>query len=110
MGGNPNEKKYHDYMLAYSPVDNVKRNKYPSLLITAGLNDPRVPYWEPAKWVARLRDAQTDKAAPMLLKTDMSSGHFSASDRYKLWRNAASSLPLLPPNSAASSSCDSSEP
>jgi oligopeptidase B len=83
--GNPNEKKYYDYMLSYSPVDNVKPNKYPSLLITAGLNDPRVPYWEPAKWVARLRAAQTDRTVPMLLKTDMSSGHFSASDRYKLW-------------------------
>jgi len=65
-------------------VDNVKTNKYPSLLITAGLHDPRVPYWEPAKWVARLREKQTDKKAQLLLKTDMSSGHFSASDRYKL--------------------------
>mmetsp|Transcript_15713 Transcript_15713/g.23086 ORF Transcript_15713/g.23086 Transcript_15713/m.23086 type:complete len:756 (+) Transcript_15713:492-2759(+) len=82
--GNPNEKKYFDYMMSYSPVDNVKRNTYPSLLITAGLNDPRVPYWEPAKWVARLREAQKDNSVPMLLKTDMSSGHFSASDRYKL--------------------------
>jgi len=68
-------------------VDNVKAGlQYPSMLVTAGLHDPRVAYWEPAKWVARLRAAKAkgdSKSPPLLLKTDMASGHFSASDRYK---------------------------
>ena len=53
--GNPNEPKYYHYMLSYSPYDNVEAQAYPHILVTAGLNDPRVQYWEPAKWVARLR-------------------------------------------------------
>lgn len=86
--GNPNEEKFHDYMLKYSPYDNVHTQAYPSMLITAGLNDPRVAYWEPAKWCAKLRATKTD-ANPLLLKTDMSSGHFSASDRYKYVKETA---------------------
>ena len=58
--GNPNEKEYFDYMMAYSPYDNVKAKGYPNMLITAGLNDPRVQYWEPAKWTAKLRALKTD--------------------------------------------------
>ena len=80
--GNPNLQVYYDYMLQYDPISNVKAQKYPAMLVTAGLNDPRVAYWEPAKWVAKLREFKTD-SNPLLLKTDMSSGHFSASDRYK---------------------------
>jgi oligopeptidase B len=80
--GNPNEEKYHQYMLKYSPYDNVEKKAYPAILATAGLNDPRVPYWEPAKWVAKLRALKTDDNL-LLFKTDLSSGHFSASDRYK---------------------------
>lgn len=80
--GNPNLEKYHEYMLRYSPYENVAARAYPSMLVTAGLNDPRVAYWEPAKWVAKLRELKTDNN-PLFLKTDMSSGHFSASDRYK---------------------------
>jgi oligopeptidase B len=57
--GNPNDKTYYDYMKSYSPYDNVKAKDYPALLITAGLNDPRVSYWEPAKWTAKLRDMKT---------------------------------------------------
>lgn len=86
--GNPNEEKYFEYMLQYSPYDNVAAKAYPSMLITAGLNDPRVPYWEPAKWCAKLRALKTD-SNPLLLKTDMSSGHFSASDRYKYIKETA---------------------
>ena len=86
--GNPNEEKYYNYMLKYSPYDNVRAQNYPAMLITAGLNDPRVAYWEPAKWCAKLRTMKTD-SNPLFLKTDMSSGHFSASDRYKFIKETA---------------------
>ena len=86
--GNSNEAEFHAYMASYSPVDNVTAQPYPALLVTAGLHDPRVQYWEPAKWVARLRERNTgDK--PILLKTELDAGHFSASDRYKLLRERA---------------------
>jgi oligopeptidase B len=75
-------------MSSYSPYENVRGQEYPALLVTAGLNDPRVAYWEASKWVAKLREYKTDKN-PLLLKTDMSSGHFSASDRYKLLKEVA---------------------
>jgi len=103
--GNPNEPKYHDYILGYSPIDNVGAESsaeagseksgvqdYPALLITAGLHDPRVAYWEPAKWMATMRHTLAEAKAAgadirkeplLLLKTDLTSGHFSASDRYK---------------------------
>lgn len=80
--GNPKDKKYFDYMLSYSPYDNVERKDYPHMLVTAGLNDPRVQYWEPAKWVARLRDYKTDNNT-LLLKTNMGAGHGGASGRYE---------------------------
>ena len=80
--GNPNAAKYYEYMRSYSPMENIQQIDYPAILATAGLNDPRVAYWEPTKWVARLRDARTN-AAPLLLKMDMDTGHFSASDRYR---------------------------
>uniref|UniRef100_A0A6U4XG41 Prolyl endopeptidase n=1 Tax=Hemiselmis andersenii TaxID=464988 RepID=A0A6U4XG41_HEMAN len=86
--GNPNEDRYHDYMMSYSPVDNVGPKDYPAIMVTAGLNDPRVAYWEPSKWVARIRDQRTNKRA-LLLKVDMSSGHFSASDRYRHMRESS---------------------
>ncbi len=79
--GNPNEKKYFDYMLSYSPYDNVEAKAYPHLLVTAGLNDPRVQYWEPAKWTAKLRATKTDDHR-LLLKTNMGAGHGGASGRY----------------------------
>ncbi|UCE25949.1 MAG: S9 family peptidase [Candidatus Zixiibacteriota bacterium] len=79
--GNPNEKEYFDYMMTYSPYDNVTNQAYPHMLITAGLNDPRVQYWEPAKWTAKLRAAKTDQNM-LLLKTEMGAGHFGASGRY----------------------------
>ena len=86
--GNPNAAKYFQYMLEYSPYDNVKAQDYPAILITAGLHDPRVAYWEPAKWVAKLRDTKTDSNV-LLIKTDLESGHFSASDRYKWYRETS---------------------
>lgn len=80
--GNPNEDKYFDYMLSYSPYDNVREQPYPNILITAGLHDPRVGYWEPAKWASKLRSLKTDNNV-VVAKFDIDSGHFSASDRYK---------------------------
>jgi oligopeptidase B len=79
--GNPQEKPWFDVMLAYSPYDNVREGAYPNLLITSGLNDPRVQYWEPTKWVARLRDRVTSDT-DLLLKMEMGSGHGGKSGRY----------------------------
>ena len=80
--GNPNEAKYFDYMLSYSPYDNVREQPYPNVLITCGLNDPRVAYWEPVKWASKLKTMKTDQNE-VLVKIQMEAGHFSASDRYK---------------------------
>ncbi len=87
--GNPNEEKYHKYMESYSPIDNVTEQKYPNILITAGLHDPRVAYWEAMKWCATLREKATEDSGFILLKTDIEAGHFSASDRYKYIREKA---------------------
>jgi len=87
--GNPNEWKYFDYMLSYSPYDNVRRLPYPDILITAGLYDPRVAYWEPAKWASKLRAQSTSPSSEVLLKMDLEVGHFSASDRYRYKREKA---------------------
>ncbi len=111
--GNPNEEKFFDYMMGYSPINNVKKGaKYPSCLLTGGLHDPRgknqigvscivimflntesnherienlvVQYWEPAKFTSELRhNIDQEKSGPICLKMDMTAGHFSASDRYK---------------------------
>jgi oligopeptidase B len=86
--GNPNLEKYYAYMQSYSPYDNVVAKNYPHLLITAGLNDPRVAYWEPAKWTAKLRALKTDDNV-LLLKTDMGKGHFSATGRYDYLKEIA---------------------
>ncbi|SPE32230.1 Protease 2 [Candidatus Sulfopaludibacter sp. SbA3] len=89
--GNPNEQSWYDYMRSYSPYDNVQPAAYPHMLITAGLNDPRVSYWEPAKWAARLRATGTDNKL-LLLKTNMGAGHFGASGRYEKFRETAFEL------------------
>jgi oligopeptidase B len=86
--GNPEEKLYYDYMKSYSPYDNVERKAYPNLLVTTGLNDPRVAYWEPAKWVARLRTMKTDTNL-LLLKTEMGAGHAGPSGRYARYQETA---------------------
>jgi len=86
--GNPNQREFYDYIKSYSPYDNVAARDHPWMLVTAGLNDPRVSYWEPAKWVAKLRATKTDDH-PLLLKTEMGAGHMGASGRYDAWRDEA---------------------
>jgi oligopeptidase B len=86
--GNPKDKEFYDYMLSYSPYDNVGAKDYPHILVTAGLNDPRVQYWEPAKWTAKLRTVKTDQNL-LLLKTEMGSGHHGASGRYDYLKEIA---------------------
>ncbi|HSD13937.1 MAG TPA: S9 family peptidase [Flavobacterium sp.] len=80
--GNPNEKKYYDYMLSYSPYDNVKQQKYPNMLVTTGLHDSQVQYWEPAKWVAKLRVMKLGDSQ-LFLDTNMDTGHGGASGRFE---------------------------
>ena len=86
--GNPNEKASYDYMLSYSPYDQVEAKDYPAMLVTTGLHDSQVQYWEPAKWVAKLRDMKTDKN-PLLLHTDMEAGHGGASGRFARLKEVA---------------------
>jgi oligopeptidase B len=83
--GNPHEKSHYDYMRSYSPYDNVEAKAYPHLLVTAGLHDSQVQYWEPAKWVARLRAVKTDDNL-LLLKTNMDAGHGGASGRFERYK------------------------
>lgn len=92
--GDPRSEPAASYMLGYSPYDNVQRRAYPSLYVTAGLNDPRVSFHEPAKWVAKLRAMRTDDR-PMLLKTEMGAGHAGPSGRYDAWRDEAQVLAFL---------------
>ena len=86
--GNPKEKEYYDYMLSYSPYDNVTAQKYPNMLVTTGLWDSQVQYWEPAKWVAKLRDKKTDDNL-LLLHINMEAGHGGASGRFKRYKITA---------------------
>ncbi|WP_372873075.1 S9 family peptidase [Shewanella sp.] len=86
--GNPNEKPSFDYMLSYSPYDNVARQAYPHMLVTTGLHDSQVQYFEPAKWVAKLRDYKTD-SNELLLVTDMEAGHGGKSGRYRQFDDLA---------------------
>ncbi len=86
--GNPNDRKYFDYMKSYSPYDNISAAPYPHILALAGLNDPRVQYWEPAKWVAKLREYRTDDGLT-LLKTNMTTGHFGSSGRFDYLKDIA---------------------
>jgi len=86
--GNPNQLNYFEYMSSYCPYTNVAAKDYPNVLITAGLNDPRVQYWEPAKWIAKLRHLKTNDNR-LLMKTNMGAGHGGASGRYEQIKEVA---------------------
>jgi len=86
--GNPNDPAYYEYMMSYSPYDNVRPKAYPALLVTTGLHDSQVQYWEPAKWVARLRVTKTD-SNPLILKTNLEAGHGGASGRFRRLKETA---------------------
>ncbi|MCK5677093.1 MAG: S9 family peptidase, partial [Flavobacteriaceae bacterium] len=86
--GNPNEKEYYDYMLSYSPYDNVEKNEYTNILVTTGLHDSQVQYYEPAKWVAKLREHKTGSKI-LFLHTNMEAGHGGASGRYNALKETA---------------------
>ncbi len=86
--GNPNNKEQYDYMLSYSPYDNVEKKNYPNLLVTTGLHDSQVQYWEPAKWVAKLRVMKTDNNR-LFLRTNMDAGHGGASGRFRELKETA---------------------
>ena len=86
--GNPKDPDFFEYILGYSPYDNVEARDYPHILVTAGLNDPRVHYWEPAKWTAKLRTLKTD-GNRLVLKTNMGAGHGGASGRYDALKELA---------------------
>ena len=86
--GNPNKKAYYDYMKSYSPYDNVSKQKYPNMLVTTGLHDSQVQYYEPAKWVAKLRELKIDKNL-LLMHIDMEAGHGGASGRFDSLKETA---------------------
>jgi len=92
--GNPKDKAFYDYMLSYSPYDNVGAQDYPHLLVTSGLHDSQVQYWEPTKWVAKLRELKTDNN-PLYLYTNMGAGHGGASGRYDYLKEYAFRLAFL---------------
>ena len=86
--GNPKIKEYYDYMLSYSPYDQVKKQDYPNMLVLTGLYDSQVQYWEPTKWVAKLREYKTDDKL-LLFKTNMDAGHGGASGRNEAYKEVA---------------------
>jgi len=92
--GNPNEKEYYDYMLSYSPYDNVKAQAYPNMYVSTGLHDSQVQYWEPAKWVAKLRELKTDHNL-LYLDTNMDAGHGGASGRFEALKETAKEYAFL---------------
>ncbi|WP_198938335.1 S9 family peptidase [Tenacibaculum holothuriorum] len=92
--GNPNDKEYYDYIKSYSPYDQVKAKKYPNMLVTTGLHDSQVQYWEPAKWVAKLRELKTDDNL-LFLHTNMDAGHGGASGRFDALKETAEEYSFL---------------
>ncbi len=92
--GDPKDPEYYDYIRSYSPFDNVRETDYPHILVTAGLHDPRVQYWEPARWVSRLRERRTDDGR-LLLRTAMDAGHMGPSDRYAWLKEKAFEFAFL---------------
>ncbi len=87
--GNPNELKYYKYMLSYSPYDNVKNVSYPNILVRTGLNDSQVSYWEPSKWVAKMREKRTDKNRLLIMNVEMDTGHGGRSGRFEYLKTEA---------------------
>lgn len=92
--GNPNEKEYYDYMKSYSPYDNLTAQEYPNMLVTTGLHDSQVQYWEPAKWVAKLRVVSTGNKQ-LYLETNMEAGHGGASGRFEAIKEVAKEYSFL---------------
>jgi len=92
--GNPEKQDYYDYMLSYSPYDNLKAQAYPAMFVSTGLNDSQVQYYEPSKWVAKLRALKTDKN-PLLFKINMEAGHGGKSGRYTHWRETAEAYAFM---------------
>ncbi len=92
--GNPNVKKYYNYMRSYSPYDNVKKQSYPNMYVSTGLHDSQVQYWEPAKWVAKLRHLKTDNSV-LFLDTNMAAGHGGASGRFEAIKELAKEYSFL---------------
>ncbi len=92
--GNPNVPEFYAYMKSYSPYDNVKKQAYPHMLVTTGLHDSQVQYWEPAKWVAKIRDLKTDKNK-LFLDTNMDAGHGGASGRFEALKETAKDFAFL---------------
>jgi len=92
--GNPNKQEYYEYMLSYSPYDNVTEQDYPNILVTSGLHDSQVQFWEPTKWVAKLRTRNTSDNI-ILLHTNMKAGHGGASGRFERLREVAMEYAFL---------------
>jgi oligopeptidase B len=92
--GNPKNKEYYDYMLSYSPYDNLEAKSYPNILITSGFHDSQVQYWEPTKYVAKMRALKKDKNV-LLLDTNMDAGHGGASGRYESLKEVAKTYTFL---------------
>jgi len=92
--GNPKNKDSYEYMLTYSPYDNIKPQAYPNMLVTTGLHDSQVQYWEPAKWVAKIRELKTDDNL-LLLRTNMETGHGGTTGRFKVYQEVAEEYAFL---------------
>ncbi len=92
--GNPEQKAYYDYMLSYSPYDNVTRQAYPAMYVGTGLWDSQVQYWEPAKWVAKLRENDTG-SQPIVFRVNMEAGHGGKSGRFRRYREMAESYAFM---------------
>jgi oligopeptidase B len=92
--GNPNDKEYYDYIKSYSPYDQVVSKEYPNILVTTGFHDSQVQYWEPAKWVAKIRDLKTDNNL-LMLDTNMDAGHGGASGRFDALKETAKMYTFL---------------
>ena len=92
--GNPNEEAYYHYIKSYSPYDNVESKVYPNLFITTGLHDSQVQYWEPAKWIAKLRELKTDDNI-LIMDCNMETGHGGASGRFEALKETAKEYAFL---------------